>query len=68
ERTTLAFAVTLYMSVYWLARILIQFFYFDRSDSPQGTFFVFAELILVLLFVYLTSVYGYAMSVNFSSY
>jgi len=63
----LAAAVTAYITLYWAARIAIQFFYFDRSDAPQGIQFQIAEWALVLLFVVLTAVYGWALILNLGS-
>jgi len=63
----LAAAVTAYITLYWAARIAIQFFYFDRSDAPQGIQFQIAEWALVLLFVALTAVYGWALILNLGS-
>ncbi len=40
--------------------MLVQFFYFDRSEAPSGAFYKMAEMALVGLFVFLTAVYGYA--------
>ncbi len=62
--STLALAVSIYITVYWLARVIIQFTYFDRSDAPEGKFFVVAEFLLVALFVSLTAIYGWAVYVN----
>jgi hypothetical protein len=59
ERTPLARAVAGYITAYWGARVLVQFFYFDRSDAPPGAFYKIAEVALVGLFVSLTAVYGY---------
>jgi hypothetical protein len=55
----LARAVAGYIAVYWGARVLIQFFYFDRTDTPPGAFYKVAELALVGLFLFLTAVYAY---------
>jgi hypothetical protein len=60
DGSTLARAVDAYIAVYWGARVLIQFFYFDRSAAPPGAFFKVAEWALVGLFVFLTAAYGYA--------
>ena len=62
----LATAVTIYITFYWFARIVIQFTYFDRSDTPQGIQFVFAEILLVGLFVALVVIYGMSVWVNLS--
>lgn len=40
--------------------MLVQFFYFDRSEAPPGAFYKLAEAALVGLFILLTAVYGYA--------
>jgi len=65
DGTFLATAVACYITVYWAARLLIQFFYFDRSDAPSGFQFVIAEVLLVGLFIALTAIYGYAVWINF---
>lgn len=67
EGTSLSAAVTGFITLYWAARIVIQFTYFDRSDAPSGAFFVFAEIVLVGLFLFFTAVYGYATFVNVSN-
>ncbi|SRR5579871_3151245 len=55
----LARAVAGYITLYWGARLLIQFFYYDRSIRPKGGQWIFAERSLVGLFTYLTAVYGF---------
>lgn len=62
--TQVSLALTLFMAIYWGARIGIQFFYFDRSDAPEGYVFVIGEWLLVTLFMLLTGIYGYAAFVN----
>jgi hypothetical protein len=57
--TPLARAVASYIAVYWGARLLVQFFYFDRTAAPPGTFYRVAEGALVGLFLYLTAVFGF---------
>ncbi len=64
DGSVLAMAVSLYITVYWLSRVVIQFVYFDRSDAPEGRIFVLAEVALVGLFVGLTIVYGMAAWTN----
>ncbi len=66
DGSLLAGVVCLYITLYWLARIIIQFVYFDRSDAPQGKFFLVAEGLLVGLFVSLTAVYGFAIWTNWN--
>jgi hypothetical protein len=60
DGTPLARAVAGYITVYWGARLLVQFFYFDRSASPPGALYKLAEAALVGLFLFLTAVYGFA--------
>lgn len=57
-------AVCLLMALWWGARVLIQFFFFDRSDIPNTLFNKLAEVGLVALFIYLTAVYSWAIAVN----
>jgi hypothetical protein len=58
DGSPLAGCVAAFIAVYWGARVVIQFAYFDRSGAPQGRIFVLAEVALVALFVALTLVYG----------
>jgi hypothetical protein len=60
DRSSLARAVAGYITAYWGVRVLVQFFYFDRSEAPPGAFYKMAEGVLVGLFIFLTAVYGYA--------
>jgi hypothetical protein len=60
DGSALARVVTGYIAVYWGARLLVQFFYFDRSEAPPGALYKWAEVALVGLFVFLTGAYGYA--------
>jgi len=60
DRTPLARVVAGYITAYWGARVLVQFFYFDRSEAPPGAFYKLAEVALVVLFIFLTTVYAYA--------
>jgi hypothetical protein len=57
DRSPLACAVCVFIAVYWGARVVIQFAYFDRNDAPRGWFFVIGEIVLVTLFVGLTILY-----------
>lgn len=58
--TRLAACVTAFIALYWGARCVIQWCYFDRSDTPAGWKFVLAEAALNLLFVGLTATYTWA--------
>lgn len=60
----LAACVTGFITAYWIGRLAIQFFYFDRSDAPQGRHVQVAEVALVTLFVYLSAVYAFALLAN----
>jgi hypothetical protein len=64
DRSPLAAAVTGFMALYWGARVVIQFTYFDRSDVPPGPWPRLAEAALVSLFVFLTVVYAGAVALN----
>jgi hypothetical protein len=67
DGSRLALYVTAFIAVYWAARVIIQFTYFDRTDAPQGPKYAAAEGALVLLFVMLTVVYSAAAVHNFRS-
>jgi hypothetical protein len=58
DPTPAAGAVCAYMGIYWGARLVIQFTYFDRTDVPKGAFFCVGETVLVGLFLFLTLLYG----------
>jgi hypothetical protein len=60
----LALLVTGFIAVYWISRVLIQFFYFDRKGFPAGPQHKFAEVLLVSLFIFLSIVYSYAFYHN----
>jgi len=47
----------LFMGVWWLARIGVQIFYFDRSGIPYTLFNKIAEALLFCLFIFLTLTY-----------
>jgi hypothetical protein len=58
DRSPLARLVCGFIAVYWAARVVIQFAYFDRAGAPKGRFFVLGETALVTFFVGLAIVYG----------
>lgn len=60
----LAAAVNGFIALWWTARLVIQFTYFDRTDAPSGFQYQLAEAALVLLFVGLMLIYGYAALAN----
>ncbi len=60
----LASSITIFISIYWLTRIGIQFFYFDKTDAPKGLLFTLCEIALVLLFVLFSAIYFLAFLYN----
>src|SRR5262249_28771421 len=64
DGTPLAGCVTGFITAYWVGRVLIQFFYFDRSDAPSGLHVRVAEVALVVLFLFLSLVYALALLLN----
>jgi hypothetical protein len=66
DKSPLAGAVTAFISAYWGARVIIQFTYYDRSGAPPGAVFKLLEAALVLLFVYLSLVYGHVAVATFA--
>ena len=65
NRSMLAMLVTGFIAVYWVSRVLIQFFYFDRANLPAGWWHRFAEVLLVTLFIFLSVVYSRAFYLNY---
>jgi hypothetical protein len=64
SKTFLAKSMSLFIGLYWLARVFIQFFYFDKTNAPKGLFFTIGEMALVALFVFFTGVYLMAFIYN----
>jgi len=64
DKSPLATMLCAYIFIHWTARLLLQFTYFDRKDAPDKIHVKLAEVYLVLLYVYLISVYGYAFYLN----
>lgn len=64
DGTPLAAAVTGFIALYWSARMVIQFAWFDRRDMPPGRLSRGAEVVLVLLFLFLAFIYARALIVN----
>jgi len=58
--SVLAVAVDAFIAVYWGARIIVQFAYYDRRGGPTGPAARLAEAVLVAFFVCLTLVYATA--------
>ncbi|MCD9017110.1 hypothetical protein [Parachryseolinea silvisoli] len=53
----LAKSMTLFIALYWLTRIGIQFLYFDRSQAPKGFIYTLGEIGLVSMFASFTVIY-----------
>jgi hypothetical protein len=64
DATPLAAAVTGFIATYWTARLVLQFVVVRRRDMPSGARYRVAEAALVLLFTYLSSVYGLACALD----
>jgi hypothetical protein len=64
DGSPLAVVVSAFTAVYWTARLIVQFAYFDRGDLPAGTWPRLAELALVGLFAFLALTYAGAAAVN----
>lgn len=60
----LAKSITFFISIYWFARIGIQFFYFDKSEAPKGFIYTIGEISLIVLFGLFTVVYFMAFLYN----
>lgn len=61
----LAMLLTGFIAVYWISRILIQFFYFDRTGFPKGMWHKLGEALLITLFIFLSTVYSWAGYINY---
>nr|WP_294949448.1 hypothetical protein [uncultured Mucilaginibacter sp.] len=61
----LAALLTGFIAVYWISRVLTQFFYFDRSAFPKGGFNLLAEVVLTTLFIVLSLTYSWVFYLNF---
>lgn len=65
DGSRLATMLTGFIAVYWISRVLIQFFYFDRKGFPTGKWNTFAEIVMVALFVFLSTIYSWACYFNY---
>lgn len=64
DRTPLAAIVCGFIFAYWLARVILQFTYYDVSSAPQGLKFKLAEYGFVSLFSSFVLVFGYTAARN----
>jgi len=60
----LAKGLTLFIGIYWLARIALQFLYFDKTDAPNGLVYTMGEIALVFSFALFTFTYLTAFLFN----
>jgi hypothetical protein len=60
----LATLVCGFIAVYWISRVCIQFFYFDRANFPSSAWHKLGESVLVTLFIFFSLVYSYAFYFN----
>jgi hypothetical protein len=65
-KSFLSKSICSFIFIYWLTRILIQFFYFDTKSAPQGFIYKAGEIALVVLFIFLVVVYGWVSFLNFT--
>ena len=64
NRSPLAAALCLYLFLFWLGRLGVQFFYFDRAALGHGIPMRIAEFFLVLLILTLVLIYGWGLWLN----
>lgn len=64
DGSVLAASVCGFIAVYWLARLVIQFAYMDRSAAPPGLRYKLAEAALVAGFLAFSGVFGWACVFN----
>jgi hypothetical protein len=50
-----ALGLAAFIGVYWAARIIVDFTYYDHKDWPRGRGFVAGHILLTLLFTFLSS-------------
>ena len=67
DGSALAAIVSLFICVYWAARVAVQFTYYDRSVAAAGAIFRIGEVLYVAGFAYLAIVYGAAAIHNLRS-
>lgn len=52
-----ALGLCLFIGIFWLTRIVVDFFYFNHNDWPKGGLFVVGHILLTTLFIFLASTY-----------
>lgn len=64
DGSMLAALVCGFVCVYWVARLVVQFAYFDRKSMPRAGPYRLAEAGLVLAFAAFAGVFGWACAFN----
>lgn len=62
--SVLAAMLTGFIALYWISRVLIQFFYLDRATFPKGKWPLWGEIGLMLVFLLCAVVYSLAFYHN----
>jgi len=52
-----ALSLAIFIGIYWLLRVIVDFTYYSHADWPAGKSFVIGHLLLTLLFVFLCATY-----------
>ena len=50
-------ALSAFIGIYWLLRVVVDFTYFEHADWPKGRAFVAGHVLLTMLFVFLVVTY-----------
>lgn len=64
NHSTLAVLVNGFIALYWISRMVVQFFVLDHSNFPKGPWHKVAEMTLTLLFICLATIYSTAFYLN----
>lgn len=65
SKSFLARAITVFIFLYWLGRLMIQFFILDTGQAPKGFIYSAGKIGLTLMFIFLTAIYGWISYLNF---
>lgn len=60
----LALGTTFLIAAYWIARVVVQFTYFDTTDLPKAFIYKLGEWLLTSLFIVFSIVYSYLFYLN----
>lgn len=53
-----ALGLAAFIAIYWTARIVVDFAYYEHKDWPRGRGFVVGHALLTLLFIFLAATYA----------